>query len=102
MHGENKTSRQSNGVSAVTAAARESHINCTEHSKFGMCHTFTKIVIKFHDGEFSAVQRLSWLGHIERMQGTRMVKAIYSWKPLSRRPTGRPKTLWGDDVRKDI
>ena len=47
-------------------------------------------------------QRLSWLGHIERMQGTRMVKAIYSWKPISRRPTGRPKICWGDDVRKDI
>jgi hypothetical protein len=47
-------------------------------------------------------QRLSWLGHIERMQGTRMVKAIYSWKPTSRRPIGRPKTRWVDDVRKDI
>ena len=43
-----------------------------------------------------------WLGHIERMQGMRMVKAIYSWKPISRRPTGRPKTRWGHDVRKDI
>ena len=30
-----------------------------------------------------------------------MVKAIYSWKPISRRLTGRPKTRWGDDVRKD-
>jgi len=50
-----------------------------------------------------AAQRLSWLlGHIERMQGTRMVKAIYSWKHISRRPIGRPKTRWGDDVRKDI
>jgi hypothetical protein len=27
------------------------------------------------------LSRLSWLGHIERMQSTRMVKAIYSWKP---------------------
>ena len=51
---------------------------------------------------FIRAQRLSWLGHIERMQGTRMVKAMYSWKPTSRRPTGRPKTHWGDDVRKDI
>jgi len=31
-----------------------------------------------------------------------MVKAIYSWKPISRRPLGRPKTRWVDDVRKDI
>ena len=52
---------------------------------------------------FILAQRLSWLlGRIERMQGTRMVKAIYSWKPISRRPIGRPKTCWVDDVRKDI
>jgi len=51
---------------------------------------------------FIRAQRLSWLSHIERMQGTRMVKAIYSWKPISRRPIGRPKTHWVDDVRKDI
>jgi hypothetical protein len=33
-----------------------------------------------------------------------MVKAIYkySWKHISRRPIGRPKTCWVDDVRKDI
>jgi hypothetical protein len=47
-------------------------------------------------------QRLSWLVHIERMQGTRTVKAIYSWKPMSKRPIGRPKTRWVDDVKKDM
>jgi len=31
-----------------------------------------------------------------------MVKAIYSWKPISRRPIGRPKTRWLDDVGKDM
>jgi hypothetical protein len=30
-----------------------------------------------------------------------MVKPIYSWKPISRRPIGRPKTRWVNDVRKD-
>ena len=35
------------------------------------------------------------------MQETRMVKAIYSWKPISKRPTGRPKIRW-EDVKKDI
>jgi hypothetical protein len=36
------------------------------------------------------------------MQETRVVKAIYSRKPISRRPIGRPKICWEDDVRKDI
>jgi len=31
-----------------------------------------------------------------------MVKAIYSWKPISRRPIGRPNTRLVFDVRKDI
>jgi hypothetical protein len=31
-----------------------------------------------------------------------MVKAVYCWKPSSRRPIGRPKARWVDDVRKDI
>jgi hypothetical protein len=47
-------------------------------------------------------QRLGWLYHIGRMQETRMVKTIHSWKPISKRPVGRPKTRWKDDVRKDI
>jgi hypothetical protein len=36
------------------------------------------------------------------MQETRMVKAIHPWKPISKRPIGRPKTRWEDAVRKDI
>jgi len=51
---------------------------------------------------FIRAQRLGWLGHIERMQETRMVKAIYCWKPISRRPIGRPKMRWVNDGRKDI
>jgi hypothetical protein len=31
-----------------------------------------------------------------------MLKAIYCWNPMTRRPTGRSKTRWMDDVRKDI
>jgi hypothetical protein len=31
-----------------------------------------------------------------------MVKAIHCWKPIPKRPTGRPKTRWEDDVKKDI
>jgi len=51
---------------------------------------------------FARVERLGWYGHIERMQETRMVKAIHSWKPISKRPMGRPKIRWEDDVKTDI
>ena len=51
---------------------------------------------------FTRAQRLGWYGHIERIQDTRMVKAIHTWKPISKRPMGRPKIRWEDDVKKDI
>ena len=56
-----------------------------------------KIIINF-----ARAQRLGWYGHIEGMQETRMVKAVRSWKPISKRPRGRPKICWEDDVKKDI
>jgi hypothetical protein len=51
---------------------------------------------------FARAQTLGWFGHIERIQETRMVKAIHSWKPISKRPTERTKTRWEDDVKIDI
>ena len=30
------------------------------------------------------------------------VQKIKRWKPISKRPTGRPKTRWEDDVLEDI
>jgi len=36
------------------------------------------------------------------MQERRMVEATPSWRPISKRPTGRPKIRWEDDVKKDI
>jgi hypothetical protein len=36
------------------------------------------------------------------MPETRMVKPVNSRKPISKRPTGRPKTRWEDDIKKDI
>jgi len=51
---------------------------------------------------FARVQRLGWYGHIERMQETRMVKTTHAWKLISKKPMGRPKICWEDDVKKDI
>jgi hypothetical protein len=51
---------------------------------------------------FARAQRLGWLDRIERMQATRTVKAVHSWKLISKRQTGRPKTRWEDEFQKDI
>jgi hypothetical protein len=47
-------------------------------------------------------QRLSWFGHLHRMSEERMVKEVYKWKPMLRRPLGRPKNRWEDDIRNDM
>jgi len=51
---------------------------------------------------FIKKQRLNWLGHVERMAEDNNVKKIKRWKPMSKRPIGRPKILWEDDVLEDI
>jgi len=51
---------------------------------------------------FIKKQRLNWLGHVERMAEDNNVKKIERWKPLSKRPIGRPKIRWEDDVLEDM
>ena len=51
---------------------------------------------------FIKEQRLNWLSHVERMAEDNVVKKITRWKPMSKRPIGRPKKRWEDDVLEDI
>jgi len=51
---------------------------------------------------FIKKQRLNWLGQVERMAEDNNVKKIKKWKPMSKRPTGRPKLRWEGDVLEDI
>ena len=51
---------------------------------------------------FIKKQRLNWLGHVECMTEDNIVKKIKRWKPMSKRPIGRPKTCWEDDVLEDV
>jgi hypothetical protein len=45
---------------------------------------------------------LSWFGHIDRVPETSIVKKMYKLKSFARRPAGRPKSRWEDDVREDL
>jgi len=51
---------------------------------------------------FIKKQRLNWLGHVERMAEDNILQKIKRWKPVSKRPIGRPKTHWEDDILEDI
>jgi len=51
---------------------------------------------------FIKKQRLNWLGHVERMAEDNIVQKIERWKPMSKRPIGRPKARWKDGVLEDI
>ena len=51
---------------------------------------------------FIKKQRVDWLGHVERMAEDNIVQKIKRWKPMSKRPIGRSKTCWEDDVLEDI
>jgi len=53
-----------------------------------------KLIKRKNIMNFARVQSLGWHCHIERMQETRMVKAIHTWKPILKRPMGRPKIRW--------
>jgi hypothetical protein len=54
-----------------------------------------KIVIQ---KRFIKKQRFNWLGHVEIMAEDNIVHKIKIWKPMSKRPIGRPKTRWEDEV----
>jgi len=51
---------------------------------------------------FIKKQRLNWLGHVERMAEDNNVQKIKRWKSMSKRPIGRTKTRWEDDVLEDV
>ena len=43
--------------------------------------------------------QLRWYGHVQRMPDTRDTKRIHKWKPKRKRPTGRPRKRWEDQIK---
>jgi hypothetical protein len=50
---------------------------------------------------FIKVQRIKWLGHIQRMDRARPTGKLLDWKPIGTRPVGRPRQRWQEDVMED-
>jgi hypothetical protein len=47
-------------------------------------------------------QRISWLGHLERMEEDRMPKKIFTQELEGTRRRGRPRKEWREEVERDL
>jgi len=46
--------------------------------------------------------RISWLGHLERMQEDKMPKKIFTQELEGTRRRGRPRKRWKEEVERDL
>ena len=47
-------------------------------------------------------RRLRWAGHVARMKEGRSAFKILTGKPAGKRPLGRPRHRWEDNIRMDL
>ena len=50
---------------------------------------------------FGISRRMRWAGHVERMGEEKGVYKVLLGKPEGRRPLGRPRRRWVDNIRTD-
>jgi len=48
------------------------------------------------------LRRMRWAGHVARMGERRGVYRIWVGKPEGKRPLGRPRRKWGDNIKMDL
>jgi hypothetical protein len=51
---------------------------------------------------FIKVQRIKWLGHIQRTDQARPTRKLLDWKTMGIRPVGIPRQRWQEDVMEDL
>jgi len=51
---------------------------------------------------FMKGQRIQWLGHMWRCSEDDINRVILEWKPMGKRPRGRPRKRWLDGVEEDL
>jgi hypothetical protein len=44
-------------------------------------------------------RRMCWAGHVARMRETRVIYRVLVGKPERKRPPGRPRRMWEDNIK---
>ena len=47
-------------------------------------------------------RRLTWAGHVARMEEGRSAFKILAGKPIGKRSLGRPRSRWDENIRMDL
>ena len=47
-------------------------------------------------------RRMRWAGHVARMVEGKGVYRVLLWKPEGKRPLGRPRLRWVDNIRMEL
>ena len=47
-------------------------------------------------------KRLRWAGHVARMEEGRSAFKMLTGKPTGKRPSGRPRRIWENNIRMDL
>jgi len=45
---------------------------------------------------------MMWAGHVARMGENRGIYRVLMWKPEGKRPPGRPRLTWEDNIKMDL
>ena len=48
------------------------------------------------------LRKLKWAGHVAHMEQTRNAYRIFVGKPEGKRPLGRPRCRWEDNIKMDL
>ena len=47
-------------------------------------------------------RRLKWAGHVARMEQSRNANRVLVGKPVGKRPLGRPRRRWENNIKTDL
>ena len=47
-------------------------------------------------------RRMRWAGYVAHMGEERVVYMVLVWKPDGKKPLGRPRHIWVDNIRMDL